>query len=73
MKKNPNLIKLADNLRKIRSEKGLSQDNLALEAGVDRSYVGSIERAERNVGILVLVKLAKRLGCPVSDLLKGLK
>lgn len=70
--KNSYLIKLGENIRKIRKAKGFSQEELALKADVDRSYVGGIERGERNVSFLTLVKLAKCLECSVSDFSKGI-
>jgi transcriptional regulator with XRE-family HTH domain len=54
------------NLRKLRVERGLSQEKLALDAAVDRSYVGRIERGEENVTISVLEALSKPLGVQVG-------
>lgn len=72
MKNNPHLNKLGDNIRQERKRKGLSQERLALEAELDRSYVGGIERGERNVTILTLVKIADCLGCEVSVFTKDI-
>ncbi|MFH1741799.1 MAG: helix-turn-helix transcriptional regulator [bacterium] len=55
-------------LRELRREKGWSQERLALECGLDRTYVGGIERGERNVSLLNIQKLADALGVPCSDL-----
>lgn len=52
--KNQNLIKLGLQIRKIREQKGLSQEAFAHEIGIDRSYMGGIERGERNVAALNL-------------------
>jgi transcriptional regulator with XRE-family HTH domain len=60
----------ADNLRKVRIEKGLSQEALADLAGLHRTYIGSVERGERNISIDNIERLAKALGCRVTDLLK---
>jgi transcriptional regulator with XRE-family HTH domain len=60
------LIKLGLNIREVRKSKALSQEQLALQAGIDRSYIGGIERGERNVSFLTLVKLAECLNCDVS-------
>lgn len=49
---------------------GLSQEALALEAGIDRSYLGGIERGEHNVAVMNLVKLAQALGVSLSRLLQ---
>lgn len=57
------------NLREIRKSKGFSQERLAHEAGIDRSYVGKIERGEVNVTIEKIYLLAECLGCHPSKLL----
>ena len=61
---------LALNIRRLREEKGYSQDTLADRAGLNRSYIGSIERAEHNVGIDNIIKIANALNLTVTDLLK---
>jgi transcriptional regulator with XRE-family HTH domain len=63
--------KFADNLRKVRLEKGLSQEALADLAGLHRTYIGSVERGERNISIDNIERLAEALGCRVTDLLNG--
>ena len=55
------------NLRKLRVERSLSQERLALEAAIDRSYVGRIERGEENVTISVLEDLAAALQVNVGS------
>jgi transcriptional regulator with XRE-family HTH domain len=61
---------LALNIRRLREEKGYSQDTLADRAGLNRSYIGSIERAEHNVGIDNINKIANAFNLTVTDLLK---
>lgn len=61
---------LALNLRKIREERGLSQEDLALEADIDRTYVSQIERAACNPSLRVLHQLADVLGIQVNSLLQ---
>jgi transcriptional regulator with XRE-family HTH domain len=56
------------NIRRLRVAKGLSQEKLALEAGIDRSYVGRIERGTENVTVSALETLALILNVPVSEL-----
>ncbi len=56
------------NLRRHRVAKGLSQEKLALEAGIDRSYVGRIERGLENVTVTTLELLADALGVKVAEL-----
>lgn len=53
--------------------KGLSQEALAERAGLHRTYVGSVERAERNVSIDGMERLALALGVPLSALLEELR
>lgn len=59
---------VAWNLRRLRVEKGISQDDLALEAGVERAYVGHLERATRNPTVDTLDKIATALGRPLREL-----
>lgn len=56
------------NLRAIRKSKGFSQERLAHEAGVDRSYLGKVERGEVNITIEKIYLLAEQLQCAASDL-----
>ena len=60
---------LAYNLKRIRAEKGLAQERLALEAGVDRTVVSKIERAVTNPSLEILLRLANRLDVELADLL----
>ncbi|MBB1249140.1 helix-turn-helix domain-containing protein [Rhizobium sp. G21] len=57
------------NLRKLRVPKGWSQERLALEANVDRTYIGKVERGSENVTISTLEIIAKALGVPLATLL----
>ena len=72
MKKSKHLIELGNQIREERKKKGLSQEQLAFDADVDRSYIGGIERGERNVSFLTLVKIAECLGCDISNFTKGI-
>ena len=56
------------NLRRLRVAKGLSQERLALEAGIDRSYVGRVERGSENVTITRLEAFAMVLDVSVAQL-----
>jgi transcriptional regulator with XRE-family HTH domain len=60
---------IAWNLRRTRVKRGLSQERLAFDAGVDRSYVGGLEREEENPTIDLLDRLASTLSIHVSELL----
>jgi transcriptional regulator with XRE-family HTH domain len=61
--------RLATNLRRLRLEKGWSQEDYADRAGIHRTYVSDIERGARNPTITVVEKLAKPLGVTVGSLL----
>jgi len=60
----------AENLRKARLVKKLSQEDLAELSGLHRTYVGSVERAERNVSIDNMERLSAAVGVSLPDLLK---
>lgn len=59
---------LAVNTKKYRLEKGLSQEALALEAGIDRTYASQIERGIANPSLKVLCQVAEVLGVPLEKL-----
>ena len=61
--------RLAANLRAARSQRGLSQEGLAELASLHRTYVGGIERGERNVSIDNIEKLARALNLDIAELL----
>lgn len=61
---------LASNIKRIRLERGLAQERLALEAGVDRTLVSKIERLVANPSLEILVKLATALNVSVDVLLQ---
>jgi transcriptional regulator with XRE-family HTH domain len=60
--------RFGNTLRKLRDERGYSQEKLAERADLHRNYVGGVERGERNVGLENIVKLANALSVPPSDL-----
>lgn len=59
------------NLRRIRVERDISQERLAFDSGVDRSYLGGVERGEENPTIDILDRIATTLSVHVSELLKA--
>jgi transcriptional regulator with XRE-family HTH domain len=67
--KDGSLVSLGVAIRARRVALGMSQEALADLAGIDRSHMGKIERGERNVTILNIVRVAEALGCRSSDLL----
>lgn len=60
---------LAANIRRLRLDRGLSQEALADRAGIHRTYLGSVERGERNIAIDNICRIAWALGVQPSDLL----
>ncbi len=68
-KRNSIRLILAENLRALRQQKGLSQEKLAELAGLHRTYIGSVERGERNISIDNVEALARALEINVPDLL----
>jgi transcriptional regulator with XRE-family HTH domain len=61
---------VAWNLRRIRVKRGLSQERLAFDSEVDRSYTGSLERGEENPTVDILDRLAKALDVPLKELFR---
>ncbi len=72
-KKHPSLIMLGNRIRELRKAKGFSQENFAAEVGLDRTYMGSVERGERNIAALNLIRIAKCLKIEVGELFPGVK
>jgi transcriptional regulator with XRE-family HTH domain len=66
--KNQKLALLGQQIRRLREEKELSQEEFAGLADIDRAYYGGIERGERNVAALNLLKIADALGVEVGKL-----
>jgi transcriptional regulator with XRE-family HTH domain len=60
---------VAETVRRARKSAGLSQEELAFEAGLDRTYISQVERGKRNVTIVVLAKIARALKTPPDRLL----
>lgn len=66
--KHPQIVAIGMQIRKLRQETGVPQEEFARLAGLDRAYYGGIERGERNVSMLNLIKIAAALGAEVGDL-----
>jgi transcriptional regulator with XRE-family HTH domain len=67
-KKHPGRIKLGKNIRELRKNKDFSQEAFAYEVGLDRTYMGNVERGERNIAALNLIRIAKALKVEAGDL-----
>lgn len=65
--------RLGARIQKLRLEKGLSQEELAFEAGLHRTYISHVERGSRNITVAGLCKVAKGLKLEPAELLKGIK
>ena len=63
------LKRLGEAVRAARKALAMSQEALADASGIDRSHMGKIERGERNITFLNIVRIAKAVGCKPSDLL----
>lgn len=59
------------NLKRIRKEKGWSQEELAFESGLHRTYISGIERGARNPTVIVLARVAETLNVAVAELVRN--
>jgi len=66
----PILKQFGDRVKKLRRKNNWSQDELAKRAGLHRTYIGSIERSERNISLINLERVAKALKVKISDLIE---
>ena len=62
------LVKFGDRVREIRKENGLSQEELSFKANLHRTYIGMIERAEKNITLLNIEKIANALDVSINQL-----
>lgn len=60
-------------VRRMRKERGISQEELALKCDIDRSYMGSIERGEQNSGLLHIARISKALNLRIAELMTAAK
>lgn len=73
MRKKSILISFGERVRELRKERGLSQEDLSYKADLHRTYIGMIERAEKNITLLNISKLASAFGVTVSEILNDLE
>lgn len=62
------LIKIGNQIKSLRNKTNLSQEKLSFACNLDRTYIGSVERGERNISIINLRKIAQGLNLNISDL-----
>jgi transcriptional regulator with XRE-family HTH domain len=60
---------LGKNVRRLRQQRGITQEELAFEAKIDLTYMGGIERGKRNPSLLVMARIAEALSVPLPKLL----
>jgi transcriptional regulator with XRE-family HTH domain len=65
----PVLVAFGQAVRQARDKAGLSQEELAHRAGIDRSYMSSIERGGQNVGMISAARIAQTLGMSLAELM----
>ena len=68
MKRHPDLVALGNRLRALRAARGWSQEGFAHHCGLDRTYYGGIERGERNVAVINLLRIGRALEVEPSEL-----
>lgn len=72
MNDNDILRRFGERVRKLRKSQGYSQESFAEECGLDRTYLGGIERGERNLALRNMQVIAEALGVSISELTKGI-
>lgn len=68
MEDKEHLSLFASKVKQLREERGLSQEKLAAKAGLHRTYIGMVERQERNPSLSCIYKIAKGLNVDIKDL-----
>lgn len=66
-------VKVGSRIRELRKEAAVSQEKLALIAGIDRTYLASVENGKRNISIINLEKIANALNCSLADFFSTFK
>jgi transcriptional regulator with XRE-family HTH domain len=64
----PSHAAFGDAIRELRKERGIAQEGLALKSGLNRGYYGDVERGERNVSLANILKIARALEIPASEI-----
>ncbi|MGI8493984.1 MAG: helix-turn-helix domain-containing protein [Pyrinomonadaceae bacterium] len=66
------LVKFGNAIKEKRNQIGISQEELAHLANLDRTYIGGVERGERNISLINLIKVSHALNIPLSKILKDI-
>jgi transcriptional regulator with XRE-family HTH domain len=61
-------VRIGWNLRRLRKERNITQEDFATDSGIDRGYISGVERGVRNPSVLVLARIAKAFAVDVSEL-----
>lgn len=72
MREDTTLLKFGQKVQAVRSGQKISQEKLAELSELDRTYISSVERGQRNISILNIIKIANALGVTASSLLEEL-
>jgi transcriptional regulator with XRE-family HTH domain len=64
------LKRFGNNVKKIRKSRGWSQEELGRRSNLHRTYIGSIERSERNVSLINIERIARSLGAKIENLIR---
>jgi transcriptional regulator with XRE-family HTH domain len=67
------LIRFGHHVRRLRKVKGFSQESFATHCGLDRTYIGSIERGERNVALRNIEVIARAFNMTISEFMQGVE
>jgi len=70
MAKHEALIQFGKNVKLVRKTRGLTQEELASKANLHRTYIGMIERAEKNITLINMLKISNALGITIVELLE---
>lgn len=73
MQEEKDLLALGREIRRHRNQKGLSQEKLAELAGLNRNYIGFVERAERSPRVTTIFRIARALGLHPAELIRDMK
>lgn len=69
----PSLVALGDAIRTLRKRQGVSQEALAADSGVERAYMGGIERGQQNLSVMKLVRITQALNVTLEELVAQAK